>query len=512
MSELMPESEIQQATRLLLERLQSKRDIHTYMTTMKTSDLRAFEFPPAKHHNIIIDDLHELSHGDMRKYAASLPPGSAKSTYGSVIFPTFLLAMNPKLQILCVSNTEKLAEGFARQRRAIMRTDEWQAISGNRLASDAQSLGFCGTDSGGGIYSAGAGSSVTGLRCDYLICDDLIVGIEQANSITQLDKIWDWYLSEARSRLKPNGRELMLATRWSSLDPIGRVIQLAAVGLENWKYLRIPMEADSINDPLEREMGERLWKEWYTEEMVSDAKRDSVIWQTLYQQSPAIDSGAWVPPEKIQIERQNEVPSGMKYYIGVDIALSVGRGDYTSFTVMGLDVNKSLHIVYVYREQVSPEMSAYEICKLSNHYNPVQVMIDNDNASKVWSRLVYEESKKIGKYIPLRIIATGNKDKETRAAPLRAYFLQDRVFILEAEWNKELLSEISEFPAGRHDDQIDALALVARDLIKLSPPKKPHAPRSLVNNQSDGYYSGTLTDLFESNEHKSAGKYRKMRI
>lgn len=501
------QTRIRAASSEFLKRQNALNFISNYMKYMKPTDIRAFEYAPAKHHDLIIAEFEKMLSGVVAKFAASLPPGSAKSTYGSVILPTLILAREPRAQVLCVSNTESLAEGFSRQRRAILQTEEWQRLSGTELASDAQSLGFQGTVEGGGIYCAGAGSSVTGLRCDWLICDDLLVGFEQANNIVQLDKLWNWYLAEARSRLKPYGREIMLATRWAALDPIGRVMDLAEQNIEHWEYLRIPMEADSPDDPLGREMGDRLWKEWYTEEMVSDAKRDSMVWQTLYQQSPVVAEGAWVDPENIKIVPAHELPSNLKYYIGVDIALSIQKGDYTVFAVLGLDANKNLYLIDLYREQVSPEVSASKLVELTNQYKPLLVYCENDNSSKVWSRLVWEISKKEGVPVPLKLIPIGGRDKEVRAAPLRAYFLQSRVFIKQAPWNTELLRELSSFPAGRHDDQIDAIGVAAGELVKMSAPKKPQAPNPYLVDTQQSY--GSLAKLFEERDQSTASLHRR---
>ena len=503
-------------TELLRTRQEAVQNIYAYIKWMSTTGLLDLKHIPAAHHRLIIDDLHLMINGEIDKEAFSLPPGSAKSTYISVILPTFLLAKFPTINILCISNSESLAEDFARRRRAIMRSDEWQMISQTSLAPDAQSLGSMSTKEGGVIYAAGAGSTITGLRADWIIMDDLVKGFEQANSITQLDKIWNWLLSDARSRLKPNGKELIVATRWSALDPIGRVLELTESGAEKWKYIRIPMECDSIDDPLGREIGEQLWKEWFTPKMVNDAKRDPGIWVCLYQQSPLTSSGEWLPPEHINLVSQ--APKLLRYVIGVDIALSISdKSDFTVFAVFGIDENKNLILVDMYRNQASVDKTSRDLVKWCKQYNPTSVFIDDDNASKVYSRLLWEEARKAGVAIPLRLIPTRNRDKETRAAPLRSYFLQDRISILQAPWNTELLYELSRFPAVRHDDQVDAMSVVAGELIKLSAPKRPQktiVQQETVLGLKDGrlVLNQSLDDLFKSNEHSHKKRFSNLRI
>ena len=136
----------------LQHRRAARKSIKEYIYYMRQTMLPAFEHDPAAHHLILIPEFEDMLNGVFVKGAFSLPPGSAKSFYGSVILPTLILARDPKLQILCVSNTESLAEGFARSRRSILRTPQWERLSNSALAKDAQSLSFQGTTRGGGDY------------------------------------------------------------------------------------------------------------------------------------------------------------------------------------------------------------------------------------------------------------------------------------------------------------------------------------------------------------------------
>jgi predicted phage terminase large subunit-like protein len=496
-----------EALRELQLRRHARTDIYAYIEYMSRTGLLDFKFEPELHHKLIIDDLHKMIDGKWDQEAFSLPPGSAKSTYISVILPTFLLANDPTLKLLCISNSEMLSEDFARRRRAIMRSEEWQQISQTSLASDAQSLAAMGTNEGGSIYAVGCGSTITGLRADWVIMDDLVKGFEQANSMSQLDKIWSWLISEARSRLKPHGREILVATRWSAQDPIGRVLELTAEGKEKWKYIRIAMECDSKDDPLKRKIGQRLWPEWFTEKMVMDAKRDPAIWMCLYQQLPLTSTGEWCPREHIHII--TERPQFMRFYIGCDIALSISdKSDWTVFAVFGLTPDRKLVLVDLYRYQRSVDQTATDLIEYCKKYNPVGVYIDDDNASKVWAKLVWEQARYAAQAIPLQIVPIKGRDKETRAAPLRSYLLQDQIQIMQAPWNGDLIDEMQKFPAVRHDDQIDGMSLVAAMLMKMSAPSAPNLPHTRPETQM-GHVGGqivinsTLDELFDQQSDKS---------
>ena len=71
-------------------------------------------------------------------------------------------------------------------------------------------------------------ASLTGnTRCEYLLCcDDLVSGIEEALNNERLDKLWQTYNTDLRTRKKLKAKELHICTRWSIRDPVGRLIEL----------------------------------------------------------------------------------------------------------------------------------------------------------------------------------------------------------------------------------------------------------------------------------------------
>ncbi|WP_160153947.1 phage terminase large subunit [Microbulbifer sp. ALW1] len=496
----------------LLIRDAAKESIYPFLDLMRETGLPDFIHKPAEHHRLMIEVIHDMVNGKEDRATFAFPPGAAKSTYTSIIAPVWLLAKDPTLQIVCVSNSQSLAESFSRRRRNAMLTKQWERISETQLLADAKSLEYQGTPEGGGIRCLGAGSTVTGFRADWIFADDLIVGHEQASSLQQLDKIWNWFLSELRSRLKPNGRLLMVGTRWAQLDPIGRAYDLYHDEIEEWRHIRVPMLADQPNDPLGRQTGERLWAEWFTDKMVRDAQRDPQIWQCLYQQTPMDYEGSWVEPDKFQIVRA--LPAGLKYYIGIDLALSIQKGDYTVIAVVAMDVQKGLYVVDMFRDQCSPEKSVQALIALADKYEPAGVFIDNDGASKVWGNLVWQATRDRGKAIPVQLIPMQNKDKETRAAALRAFLLNGAIAFKQALWNSECFDEMAKFPGGRHDDIVDAIAIVCRQFPKLSAPTNPgtraaQIQRMLVPHQGGFAINSSLDEMFEAREKP---RYNRNRI
>jgi predicted phage terminase large subunit-like protein len=502
---------------LVQQRVKARLDLRDYIPYMRTAQLPDFHYEPAAHHKIFAHKLKTLTialrdrteEGD--RQAISVPPGAAKSFYGTIAWPTQLLALNPSWKILCINASERLAEDFAHRRRQILLTPEWEALSGTKLLADRKSLNFMGTPEGGGIYAYGGGATIQGIRADALIGDDLITGHEEASNLSQLDKKWNWYMAEARARVRPGGIELLIATRWALLDPIGRVLRLTEQGHENWDYCRIPMICDSDDDPVGRKIGERLWTEWFTKRMVSDAQRNPLIFQTLYQQNPAVSEHTWVPLQNIHLRKRSTFPEQLTYYIGVDVAHKLGEGDYTVFAVIGLDREKRVYLVDLYRKQCDSNEGIRAYLALQAQYKPRYAFIDNDNASVVWGRMQEEIARQQGMPSILKMSPMKNRDKEVRAANIRALFLQNRVIICDTDWSQPVVREVAEFPGGRNDDIIDAMAVVASEVKVLSGPSidlKPQ-PKPIVGafQELDGLITTTQT-LDEIGEKLNAGRIR----
>jgi predicted phage terminase large subunit-like protein len=67
-----------------------------------------------------------------------------------------------------------------------------------------------------------------------------------------------------------------------------------------------------------------------------------------------------------------------------------------------------------------------------------------------------------------------------RAQSIRGRMALEGLYVpVQAPWVADFRSELLSFPAGRHDDQVDALGLVGQLLDKMTAGRKPTAPLEL---------------------------------
>jgi hypothetical protein len=64
---------------------------------------------------LLIEELEKVTRGETQRLMINMPPGSAKSTYGSVLFPAWAFAQREGFDIIGASNTARMAEGFSRK-------------------------------------------------------------------------------------------------------------------------------------------------------------------------------------------------------------------------------------------------------------------------------------------------------------------------------------------------------------------------------------------------------------
>jgi len=174
---------------------------------------KLLEFEPARHHRFLNKNLEKVESGEINRMMVFMPPGYAKSSYASVAFPGWFLGRNPTKSIICASHAKDLAEGFSRKVRNWVGTKEYFQIFPIELAKDSKSVSrwqiiFENDENekkrGAEYYAVGVESSVTGKRGDGAIIDDPVKGMKEALSDVVKKATWEWYLSDLRTRLKPN--------------------------------------------------------------------------------------------------------------------------------------------------------------------------------------------------------------------------------------------------------------------------------------------------------------------
>lgn len=436
----------------LLARRRAQEEIRPFI------DYLDLGFRPAAHHALLLDALQKVETGEIPRLMVCMPPGSAKSTYTSVVFPPWFMGRNPKLSVIAASHTQELAERFGRRVRNLVAAKEFGNVFGIGVAEDSASAGRWDTTAGGEYFAAGVGGSITGRRADLAVIDDPVKSREDADSERSRDKAWDWYTNDLLTRLKPGARQIVVMTRWHEDDLGGRIL---ARERSRWHVIEIAMEA-LHGDPLGRKPGERLWPEWFTDEMVETAKRDKRSWHALYQQQPSSDEGDYFKRDWFKFWA--EKPKDLHLYGTSDYAVTDGGGDYTVHRVWGVAPNGDIYRIDGWRGQTSADEWIEQKLNLIQRYKPISWFGEAGVIQKAIQPMLTRRMRERKVFCRMEWVPSIS-DKSTRARGIQARMAMGAVYFEPAAD----IDEFIRFPAGKHDDDVDTASLIGRALDDAHP-------------------------------------------
>jgi predicted phage terminase large subunit-like protein len=472
---------LQLSPHLAAEALLQRRRIRTDLEAWCTEVLRPAGYAPAAHHKLLIHKLQAIADGraSKRKLMVLMPPGSAKSTYASNLFPAWFLAQRSNLRVIAASNTADLAHDFSRGVRGRIR--EHSRLLGVGLGREAEEL--WGTTNGGQYRAAGVGAVITGMRADLGIIDDPVKGRKAADSETDQQTVWDWYWGDFFTRLKPGAAQVLVMTRWAEGDLGGRLEEAEG---DQWEIIRLPAIAED-NDPLGRKPGEFLWSDdayGFGAKLRDDFKsltnagraRD---WSALYQQRPSPDTGDYFRKEWLRPVETLPPRETMRVYGASDYAVTSDGGDYTVHVVAGMDSTGRLWLLDLWRQQASSEVWVDAYCDLVKRWKPIGWAEETGQIKSAMGPFIDMRSRQRGAYVARTQFPTRGGDKGVRAQSIRGRIALDGLYFQkDAPWRMALEAEMMSFPAGKHDDQVDALGLLGQllDRMTAGPTAKPPAP------------------------------------
>lgn len=433
-----------------------RQKIRSSLADWATFALAARDHAPARHHLLIIAALEALTHGDTKQLMLLLPPGSAKSTYASLLFPAWWMAQNPTASVISASHTASLAESFGRGVRMLI-SDHSERLD-LELRPDARAAGRFATTRGGEYFAIGVHGGVTGRRADLALIDDPVRSFVDAESSAARDRLWNWYRSELVTRLKPNGRVILIMTRWHSDDIAGRLLQQ-----DGWKVLRLPALAE-LPDPMNRAAGEALWPEWEDREALI-AKQTTLgdrCFAALFQQAPLADSGRLFDLSKIQLLDIVPVGTSVRAW---DLAGVGGQGGDPDWTA-GVKLSQSEQGSFVVEDVRRVRLPATEVAALIRDVaeqdgETVAIGLPRDPGQAG----IYQVAMLTRMLAGFRVQSTPEEGpKIVRADPVASQVSAGNLYVRRATWNQIFLEELAAFPHGKKDDQVDALSRAFRML------------------------------------------------
>lgn len=395
----------------------------------------------------------------IQKLIVEMPPRHGKSMAVSQYLPAWVLGRNPWVRIILACYGATLAEDHSRFARNLLDDPYYKATFPYvQLDPDNQKVDNWSVHAPngvtGGMIAGGLGGAFTGKGAHLLIIDDPIKSRAEAESKAVRDGVWQAYTNDLLSRFNDHRRaaQIIMATRWHEDDLTGRILKSEE---EGWYRLRLPALAEE-KDPLGRAEGEALWPERMDKKWLeaTAALIGSYAFASLYQQRPIPRGETVFDTDKIEIiDYAPPCAQKVRYY---DLAVSIKKtADYTVGALIGVDDFENIIVYDVWRDRVkSPDMLRAIKRNAIKDGTGVHIVLESEKTGITQLDYLMQEAELRG-YTMLTHSVQG--DKLTRASAVMVRISAGKLKLVRGSWNTAFIDELSTFPAGAHDDQVDAL-------------------------------------------------------
>ena len=443
-------------------------------------------FEPAKHHDLIIAELemlvenlfkallrgHEVPE-ELLRLMVMTPPGSAKSTYISKLFPPWFLAQFSRLEtmllkagkpvvplgILATSHSSDYANKWGKLARdVIVENERWLGVS---LKKDSRASDEWALTNRCTYKAAGVGKGISGERMHCGFVDDFCGQEAEAGSKLFNDSIEIWWVNDFVNRLQPISIRIIIANHRNEDDLCGRLMAKEA---GKWRIIRLRLlietEQQAAEDPLNRKVGDFLWPEYFTREQVIERMANPRS-SGIQQQEPSPEKGGFFNAEWIDNNTYgslNDIKDG-QVYAASDHAVSEAQTADPSCMGLGVFKNGFLYIhPDLVWDRIGTKRAVEEMLRLGGTHHPLQWWAEKGHISKSLLPFLQDRMMETSTFFNI-VQVTPVKDKVTRAQSVNGMMSMGLVkWPAFAPWFQRARREMLLFPNGKHDDFVDFLA------------------------------------------------------
>ncbi len=416
----------------------------------------SYEYNETIASKLILDKLKIITEATEKRQIINVPPRCYKSTIISIAYTAWLLGQNPKLKILCISYGDDLAKDFSIKVRQIMKSDWYKkTFPKTRLKLWGQKDDHLETTKNGYRRAASIGGSLTGRGADIIIIDDP----QKAQDILSERKRKtsnETFASTIISRMNDKTKcKIIVVAQRLHMDDFSGYVQKYG----KWDVLAIPAIAEkdetytlSDGSVINRKAGSVINPTTEPLEYLLEIREGmgDFHFSAQYQQKPIPEEGNIIKFKDFLLYDTIPSTNDMSIVQSWDMAEKPGKNNDFSVCVTAAICNNITYILDIERYKLEYTDLLNQVKYMRNKHSAQAIIIEDiGQASAIVKQL---RSEGIG------IIA----DRPTLSKTIRAAAITYKIRAGEvrlpksAKWIKEFEDEISSFPFGRNDDQVDA--------------------------------------------------------
>lgn len=415
--------------------------------------------------------LDDAMRGERPILILQAPPQHGKSEIVSRKLPAYLLGRYPDLHVGAASYSDPLANSMSQAVRRNLASAEHAKLFPNaegRRRYDVDRNGEFTAPGGSGTYlGVGVGSGLTGRSVDVGIIDDPTKNAKEALSPTVKNAHWDWYQTVFKTRLSEDSAQIIMATSWAEDDLPGRIATLHRDDprLRVLRFPAINLPGETGYNPLLPEGA--LCPELHSLDQLLEFKREmsDYWWSAMYQQSAKPLGGNIFKDHGVRYYLPSDLPAKFdKVVASWDCTFKDTDGtDFVVGQVWG-KLGARSYLLDQRRARMSFTETCREVIALRTKWPRIREILIEDKAN---GPAVIDTLKRS---VPGLIPIEPDGSKVARAHAVTAFWEAGDVWLPDptiAPWVKDLVGELTAFPASPNDDQVDALTQALRRLYPL---------------------------------------------
>lgn len=462
------------------------------------------------HIDAICEHLEAVTRGEISNLLINIPPGCMKSLIVSVCWPAWEWKANPELRYLGAAYAEQLSIRDAMKTKLLVESTWYQSLWPHvRMLEGANTKLKYETTKHGWRMSTSVGGRGTGEHPDRKIIDDPH-NAKEAESEAERQQALDWFDLTLTSRgASRDAKTVVVMQRLNEKDLSGHIMAKTEFR-DDWVHLMLPMRFEENRrcstrlgfvDPRKKE-GELLWPSLFDEKKVAKLEAGLAEYGTAGQlmQRPAPIGGGMIKTSYFKLfPRDEPLP---------DILFLLQSYD-TAYTEKYVNDPTACLVWGVFERGNKRGALLLDAWTEHMNYPQLRVRLIDDWQAKYGGRttkglpqmlhpprgvdlvLIEEKGSGIGLIQDLRranVAAIpynpGRADKTARAIQASPTLETGCLWVLESSqepgkpitWARKFIHQMEQFPAGEHDDYVDAWSqamLYLRDKGLLVLPEAP---------------------------------------
>lgn len=400
----------------------------------------------------------------LHDYVTNVPPGTSKSTVFSVLGPAWAWSLDPTLQFLCGSYSERLSLDLSQKCRDVLRSKKYQQCFPHvRVREDQDTKYFFKLERGGWRFATGVGGTATGFHAHVISVDD---PLDPVKAVSDLElRQANYWMTHTLSNRKVNKEATVTYLTMQVLhqgDPSREMVKAGGV-----YHLSLPAELreggrpDRVS-PAElrgKYVGGLLDPGRMPEGVLAQERaKGDYYYAAQFLQDPIPPGGGMFQTGRVTVTPLvPEVEEAVRYW---DKAGSQTRN--SAFTVgvkMGRARDGSYWVLDVVRgrwDTFTRERKIWETA--CSDGTGVLVGLEQEPGSGGKESVERTVRMLAGFRCTWLKPSASDGTKVMRADPFSTQVNAGAVFLREAPWNKEYLEELAYFPYSTYKDQVDASA------------------------------------------------------